>query len=160
MVGFAKGATSLSEMAVPIFVVSSVTGQGLNLLTQFLHLLPPGLGALEREKLEQDPVEFQVYETFRLPQVGTVLGGLLTQGVLTDKMNLVLGPLEDGSFYPIQVQSIQRYKSACRVVRAGQSASIALNIELPNIRKGMILTAAHLNPHGTLFFQVQLELFL
>ena len=72
-------ATSLSEKAVAIFMVSSVTGKGLNLLTKFLHLLPPGLGAIEREKLEQEPVEFQIYETFCLPQVGTILGGLLTQ---------------------------------------------------------------------------------
>ena len=148
------GATSLSEKAVPIFVVSSVTGRGLNLLTKFLHLLPPGWGALEREKMEQEPVEFQIYETFCLPQVGTVLGGLLTQGVLTENMNLLLGPMEDGHFHPVQVQSIQRYKSSCRVVRAGQSASISLNIELPNIRKGMILAAPHLKPQGTLFFQV------
>ena len=72
-------ATSLSEKTVPILIVSSVTGKGLNLLTKFLHLLPPGLGAIEREKFEQQPVEFQIYETFCLPQVGTVLGGLLTQ---------------------------------------------------------------------------------
>nr|CAH0112948.1 unnamed protein product [Daphnia galeata] len=147
------GAASLSEKTVPIFVVSSVTGRGLNLLTKFLHLLPPGWGALEREKMEQEPVEFQIYETFCLPQVGTVLGGLLTQGVLTENMNLLLGPLEDGSFHPVQVQSIQRYKSSCRVVRAGQSASLALNIELPNIRKGMILADPHLNPQATLYFQ-------
>jgi len=149
-------ATSLSEKTVPIFIVSSVTGRGLNLLTRFLHLLPPGLGALEREKLELEPVEFQIYETFRLPQVGTVLGGLLTQGVLTDKMDLVLGPLEDGSFYPVQVQSIQRYKSSCRVVRTGQSSSLALNVEIPNIRKGMILTSAQLKPRGCLYFQASI----
>ena len=142
---------------MPIFIVSSVTGRGLNLLTRFLHLLPPGLGALEREKLELEPVEFQIYETFRLPQVGTVLGGLLTQGVLTDKMDLVLGPLEDGSFYPVQVQSIQRYKSSCRVVRTGQSSSLALNVEIPNIRKGMILTSAQLKPRGCLYFQVHIQ---
>jgi len=146
-------ATSLSVKAVPILVVSSVTGTGLNLLTKFLHLLPPGCGAVEREKLEQQPVEFQIYETFCLPQVGTVLGGLLTQGVLTENMNLLLGPLEDGSFYPVQVQSIQRHKSSCRVVRAGQSASLALNVEIPNIRKGMILAAADLKPQATLYFQ-------
>lgn len=152
------GATSLSEKAVPIFVVSSVTGRGLNLLTKFLHLLPPGWGALERERMEQEPVEFQIYETFCLPQVGTVLGGLTVQGILTENMNLLLGPLEDGSFHPVQVQSIQRYKSACRLVRAGQSASLALNVELPNIRKGMILCDPHLKPQATLFFQVNLEL--
>lgn len=151
------GATSLAEKSVPIFVVSSVTGRGLNLLTKFLNLLPPGWGALEREKMEQEPVEFQIYETFCLPRVGTVLGGLLTQGVLTENMNLLLGPLEDGSFHPVQVQSIQRHKSSCRVVRAGQSASLALNIELPNIRKGMILADPHLKPQATLYFQVRIS---
>lgn len=148
-------ATSLSETVVPIFVVSSVTGRGLNLLIKFLHLLPPGLGALEREKMEQEPVEFQVHETFCLSQVGTVLGGLLSQGVLNEAMNLVIGPLDDGSFHPVQVESLQRYKSSCRVVHAGQSASVALNIEIPNIRKGMILCDPLLRPQATLFFQVR-----
>ncbi len=67
----AAGAASLSPQSpvVPVFVVSSVTGHHLALLTKLLHLLPPGLNALERDKLEQEPVEFQIYETFRLPQV-------------------------------------------------------------------------------------------
>ena len=82
----------------------------------------------------------------------------MQQGVLTENMNLLLGPLEDGSFYPVQVQSIQRHKSSCRVVRAGQSASLALNVEIPNIRKGMILAAADLKPQATLYFQVRLLL--
>lgn len=147
-------AAALSERTVPIFVVSSVTGRGLDLLKKFLHLLPPGWGVLEREKMEQEPVEFQIYETFYLPQVGTIVGGLLTQGVLHESMNLLMGPLDDGSFHPVQVQSIQRYKSVCRVVRFGQSATIALNTELPNVRKGMMLCDASLKPQATLYFQV------
>lgn len=82
------------------------------------------------------------------------------KGVLTENMSLLLGPLEDGSFHPVQVQSIQRHKSSCRVVRAGQSASLALNIEIPNIRKGMILAAPDLKPQATLYFQVRVWLHL
>ena len=85
------------------------------------------------------------------------MNSLIEQGVLTEKMNLLLGPLEDGSFHPVQVQSIQRHKSSCRVVRAGQSASLALNIEIPNIRKGMILAAPDLKPQATLYFQVIIQ---
>ena len=45
------------------------------MLKRFLHLLPPGAGVKEREKLEQLPPEFQVYELFDVPGVGTVVGG-------------------------------------------------------------------------------------
>ena len=42
-----------SEQFLPIFCVSSVTGEGLELLTQFLYLLSPGVSLKERELLEQ-----------------------------------------------------------------------------------------------------------
>lgn len=42
-----------SEQLVPIFCVSNVTGEGLELLTQFLYLLSPGVSIKERELLEQ-----------------------------------------------------------------------------------------------------------
>jgi len=48
---------------------------GLGMLKRFLHLLPPGAGIKEREKLEQWPPEFQVDELFDVPGVGTVVGG-------------------------------------------------------------------------------------
>ena len=44
----------------PIFAVSSVTGENINLLKQFLNILPPRLTNSEREKLSQKPVEFRV----------------------------------------------------------------------------------------------------
>lgn len=42
-----------SEQLVPIFSVSSVTGEGLELLNQFLYLSSPGVSMKERELLEQ-----------------------------------------------------------------------------------------------------------
>jgi hypothetical protein len=39
----------------------------------------------------QEQCEFQVDETIRVPEVGVVVGGLLTQGVITEGMNLVIG---------------------------------------------------------------------
>ena len=47
------------------------------MVKRFLHLLPPGAGIKEREKLEQWPPEFQVDELFDVPGVGTVVGGEL-----------------------------------------------------------------------------------
>lgn len=47
------GANQLAENVVPIFCVSSVSGDGLDLLLKFLHVLPPGISTTEKERLEQ-----------------------------------------------------------------------------------------------------------
>lgn len=47
------GANQLKENIVPIFCVSSVTGEGLDLLLRFLYVLPPGVSSKERERLQQ-----------------------------------------------------------------------------------------------------------
>jgi hypothetical protein len=45
------------------------------MVKRFLHLLPPGAGIKECEKLEQGSPEFQIDELFDVPGVGTVVGG-------------------------------------------------------------------------------------
>lgn len=160
----------LSEQVIPIFCVSNVTGAGLDLLTRFLFVLSPNISNAERERLEQEPCEFLVDEIFKVSDVGPVVGGLLIKGVLTENMDMQIGPLQDGSFYPVTVQSIHRNKSACRIVRASQSASLAFaqHQSLPPLRSGMILLFDNGNrkntnvsdePFGSLFFQVNIKFF-
>lgn len=138
---------------VPIFCVSSVTGEGLELLTKFLHVIPPGISLKEKERLEQELCEFQIDETFRVPEVGTVVGGLLTKGVVTEGTRLVIGPFDDGEFLPVIVQSIHRNKAPCRVVRASQSASLGLSREVSGLRSGMVLLSPDSDASGCYFFQ-------
>lgn len=38
----------------------------------------------------------------------------------------MVGPTDDGKFLQLKVCSIQRNRSACRVLRAGQAATLAL----------------------------------
>ncbi|XP_026275381.1 GTP-binding protein 2 [Frankliniella occidentalis] len=149
------GSNSMAENIVPIFCVSSVSGNGLELLTRFLHVLPPGVSIKEKDRLEQEPCEFQIDETFRVPEVGTVIGGLLTKGVITERTKLQIGPFNDGSFRPVLVQSIHRNKAPCRVVRASQSASLSLSVDIPGLRTGMVLLSMEdkEKPSGCLFFQ-------
>ena len=44
----------------PIFTVSNVTGQNLDLLRKFLNLLTPSQSMVDQEKLAQEPTEYQV----------------------------------------------------------------------------------------------------
>nr|CAD7404549.1 unnamed protein product [Timema cristinae] len=152
------GSNQLSENIVPIFCVSSVNGKGLELLTKFLHVLPPGVSLKERERMEQELCEFQIDETFRVPEIGTVIGGLLTKGVISEGSSLVIGPLDDGKFLPVLVQSMHRNKVPCRVVRASQSASLGLNKCVPGLRAGMVLLSTNGEPTGCFFFQVSQKL--
>ncbi|CAG0889840.1 unnamed protein product [Cyprideis torosa] len=154
------------ENCVPIFCVSNVTGAGLDLLTKFLYVLPPRVSNKERELLEQEAVHFQVDEMWDIPDVGSVVGGLLKTGVVTEHMELALGPTENGSFVPVRIESIHRNRTVCRSVRASQSASLALSSRsnpdlLSRIRKGMVLlplTAIAENISGSLYFQASITL--
>lgn len=49
-----------SSNIVPIFTVSCVTGEGLDLFYKFLHVLPPEINVKDRERLVQSNTEFQV----------------------------------------------------------------------------------------------------
>ncbi|KAH8360191.1 hypothetical protein KR093_011282 [Drosophila rubida] len=156
------GSNQVSENIVPIFCVSNVTGTGLNLVTKFLYVLSPGISNAEKDRLELEPCEFQIDEIFRVTDVGPVVGGLLVQGVLTENMPMKIGPLPDGSFHAVNVHTIHRNKAPCRVVRAGQSASLSFTPaqELPSLRSGMVLLSDSGNidePYGTYFFQAKVS---
>ncbi|KAG7253778.1 hypothetical protein CRUP_007826 [Coryphaenoides rupestris] len=65
-----------STSITPILLVSSVGGEGLQLLQVFLNLLPPLSSSQEQEELMEQPTEFQVDEIFSVPEVGTVAATL------------------------------------------------------------------------------------
>ncbi|XP_013779989.1 GTP-binding protein 2-like [Limulus polyphemus] len=143
----------------PVFTVSCVTGAGIDLLYTFLNVMPPNISVLERERLIQLPTEFQVDETFKLSDAGIIVGGLLTRGVIREGDEISVGPLEDGSVYPVKVASIHRHKKPCRVVRACESATLALvGCQNINIRKGMILANSNSHPPVCMFFQARINL--
>jgi GTPase len=151
------GANQLTENVVPIFCVSSVSGEGLELLLKFLHVLPPGISATEKERLEQESPEFQIDENFKAGDVGQIIGGLLTKGVITEGMQMQIGPHKNGTFQNVMIKSIHRNRVPCRMVRAGQSAALCLNSYIPNLRNGMVLLKADSNAKGCLFFQASVS---
>lgn len=149
-----------NDEMVPIFTVSNVTGKGLDLVQQFLYILSPNVNKVEKERLEQEPAEFHIDEIFKVAEVGTVVGGLLVRGIIEEKLKMKIGPGPDGDFHSVGiVKSVHRNKAPCRVVKAGQSASLSFsNInQLPPLRSGMVLIPEDDEDHyGTYFFQVSL----
>lgn len=66
----------------PIFTISCVTGENLNLLKKFLNVLPPLLNNTERDKLSQELAEFRVDEIYTNQSVGNIISGMLVKYVL------------------------------------------------------------------------------
>ncbi|XP_043266594.1 GTP-binding protein 2 isoform X2 [Venturia canescens] len=143
---------------IPVFTVSSLTGDGLEQLTRFIRDLSPSQSS--SSDYEPGSCLFQIDETFRVAGLADpVLGGLLVKGAIAPGARLLVGPLPDGEFSPVKVVSLHRNKAPCCLVRASQSASLTLapsttrDPPLPHLRPGMVLVSLGEHPQATLFFQ-------
>lgn len=126
---------------IPVFPVSCVKGIGLNSLHAYLLALQPPAVEVQ-PKPEDESCEFQIDEIFHVDESsGPVVGGLLVKGELNEGDNLVMGPLESGSFVGVQVRSIYRNRVACAGAVKGQCASLGLALGAPRPRAGMALLA-------------------
>lgn len=139
----------VSERLCPIFQVSNVTGENLDLLKMFLNLLTTRMHGLDNL-----PAEFQIDDTYTVQGVGTVVSGTTLQGTIKLNDTLLLGPDPIGHFQPIQVKSIHRKRMPVREVRGGQTASFALKkIKRSQIRKGMVMVSPEINPQACWEFE-------
>ncbi|KAM8771985.1 GTP binding protein 1, like isoform 1-T1 [Acanthopagrus schlegelii] len=141
-----------SERMCPIFQISNVTGENMDLLKMFLNLLS------SRTNFNNDePAEFQIDDTYSVPGVGTVVSGTTLRGMIRLNDTLLLGPDPLGTFIPIAVKSIHRKRMPVREVRGGQTASFALKkIKRSSIRKGMVMVSPKLMPQATWEFEAEI----
>ncbi|KAL9544721.1 hypothetical protein PS6_008607 [Mucor atramentarius] len=127
----------VSERLCPIFQVSNVTGQGLDLVRNFLNILP----SLTKYETDQ-PFHFEINETYSVPFVGTVVSGVMKSGIIHIGDKVLLGPDHAGQFITTTIKGIHRKRVSIPVARAGQSVTFALkNVRRNTIRKGQVLLA-------------------
>ncbi len=127
-----------SSNVIPVFLTSSVTGENINLLTKFLNLIPKP-AATEDEHIFEDP-EYQVQEIYSVPDVGSVVGGVLLSGQLnidrTKTKIFYIGPYH-GRFVPCMIKSIHRQRCPVRSLKAGQAATCAIELLPESTRKSV-----------------------
>lgn len=125
----------VSQRICPIFQVSNVTGECLDLVRTFLNILPHH-GHYDAEA----PFEFHINDTFSVPFVGTVVSGVVKSGVIHAGDTVLVGPDSLGQFQSTNIRSIERKRIAVPFASAGQSASFALKrIRRKEVRKGMVV---------------------
>ncbi|XP_076866725.1 GTP binding protein 1, like isoform X2 [Brachyhypopomus gauderio] len=138
-----------SERMCPIFQISNVTGENMDLLKMFLNLL-----SSRTTFRDDEPAEFQMDDTYSVPGVGTVVSGTTLRGWIRANDTLLLGPDPVGTFVPISVKSIHRKRMPVKEVCGGHTASFALKkIKRSAIRKGMAMVSPRLNPQASWEFE-------
>ncbi|KAI1318955.1 GTP binding protein [Mortierella claussenii] len=155
-----------STVAIPILLLSSVTGENVNLLEKFLFLLPkPSLDA-HGGSYSKEPACYQIEEIYNIPDIGTVVGGFLHSGRIevhghaqrrqesnAQSMRLYLGPMDrDGSFIPVIVKSIHRQRMSMRSIDSGHTATLAIEgpgLGRVKVRRGMVVLESDTDPRGT-----------
>ncbi|SCU70534.1 GTP-binding elongation factor Tu family, putative [Trypanosoma equiperdum] len=127
-----------NDRITPIFEISNVSGEGLQSLVRFLNLLPM---RKDWRNARQLPREMVIDSTFFVAGVGTVVGGIVTQGVFNVNDAVLLGPDASGGFRTVQIKSIHVKGVEQQRAVAGCDASFCLKKEKRRgIRKGNILT--------------------
>ncbi|EGS17818.1 GTP-binding protein 1-like protein [Thermochaetoides thermophila DSM 1495] len=125
----------VSQRICPIFQVSNVTGENLDLVRTFFNILP------HHGRYDTDaPFEFHVNDTFSVPHVGTVVSGIVKSGVIHAGDEVQIGPDSLGRFIQTSIRSIERKRIGVPAASAGQSASFALRrVRRKDVRKGMVV---------------------
>jgi GTPase len=125
----------VSRRICPIFQVSNVTGENLDLVRTFLNILPH-----HGQYNTNAPFEFHVNDTFSVPFVGTVVSGVVKSGIVHAGDSVLIGPDSTGQFKETKIRSIERKRISVPASAAGQSASFALrNVRRRDVRKGMVV---------------------
>ena len=133
----------------PVVSVSSVSGEGLDLLCDLLHALPKR--RWHKNKIDRT-FEFLVEDLFNITGVGSVVSGFVNAGRIGLGQQVFVGPLDDGSYMTTMVKSIHLARTHVRSVVAGNNACLALALNKNQrklLRKGMVVLEEPLTPSMT-----------
>jgi GTPase len=122
---------------VPIFKVSNVTGDNLDLLKSFLNYIPVRKSFLKAQKRS---ARMQIQDIYKVDGVGTVVGGMIVSGHIKVNDILKLGPSATGEFIDARIRSIQCKTVNVQEIYAATWITVSIpKVENKYVRKGMYL---------------------
>ena len=149
---------------VPTFQVSTVSGEGIEDLKQFLSKLTPKFPKINDFSLIKSPkdkTEMMLDNAFNT-KVGCIYAGVVTSGKIEVNQKLLLGPTLEGDFRPVQIREIQFLRVNVNELCCGNSCSLKLksldktfDLNTNNFRKGMVLLDPETKLEPTMEFEVE-----
>jgi elongation factor 1-alpha len=122
-------------VVVPIIHTSSVTREGYDVLEHMIFKLP------KRNLQSQEPFELYIDRVYQVDSVGVVVSGTIKQGIVLQNDPVFLGPMTDGTFKKVRVQSIEMHHYRVNKAIAGDIVGIAIKgLKASDIARGMVLS--------------------
>ena len=139
----------ISETVVPVVTTSAVTKAGLDDLDEMFEALPKTAGEVG---------DFRMYvdRTYNVQGVGAVASGTIKSGEVEAGDELLLGPMQDGSFCEVEVRSIEMHYHRVDEAKAGRIVGIALKgVREADIERGMALLPGDADPSPVQEFEAE-----
>ncbi|WP_277541967.1 GTPBP1 family GTP-binding protein [Haloarcula laminariae] len=139
----------ISETVVPVVTTSAVSERGLDTLDEMFERLPKTGGEVG---------EFRMYidRTYNVQGVGAVASGTVKSGEVEAGDELLLGPMQDGSFREVEVRSIEMHYHRVDEAKAGRIVGIALKgVREADIERGMVLLPRDADPEPVREFEAE-----
>jgi GTPase len=113
---------------VPLFQISVVTGDGMDLLKKFFNACPPQEEGKKRDVVETDPraIALTIESKFNVRGVGHILGGQLESGRVRVGDKLHVGPDHSGKYHGVEVKSIHIKRCNVKEAEAGRYVTLAI----------------------------------
>lgn len=144
---------------LPIFLVSNVMWDGLNLLKSFLSMLPVDDLKNELKLIENEKIEFDIHETLAIDEK-VIVTGIVNKGKLMSGAKCYLGPDNEGRYKIVDIVNIHCKKIPVKYVYRGQYCSIYIKsdngLKKEDIRKGMVLLDINSAPSSVRLFEAEL----
>ncbi len=122
------------DNVVPIITTSSLSMEGLELLTRLLQLLGP------RKRKINSPFLMYIDKVYNIWGVGTVVSGTIKQGKIKRGEELFIGPDRKGEFRKVKATSIESHYCRFNEAEAGFMVGVALRgIKPKEVERGMVL---------------------
>jgi len=148
--GIGAAVEEIDENVVPVLATSAVTMAGMDTLDELLERLPK----------TTDPTddEFAMYvdRSYKVTGVGAVASGTIRSGRVEAGDELLLGPMQDGSFREVEVRSIEMHYHRVDRAKAGRIVGIALKgVREADVERGMVLLPRETDPDPVREFEAE-----
>jgi len=138
-------------VVVPVLHTSSVTREGYDLLEKLIFTLP------KRNMQSQEPFELYIDRIYQVDSVGVVVSGTIKQGIVMENDPVYLGPMVDGSFKKVRVQSIEMHHYRVNKAISGDIVGVAIKgLKATDIARGMILSKKE--PAAVMEFEAEIAI--
>lgn len=143
----------------PIFFVSSVQGNGLDLLNMYLSQIKP----IKKWNSEGKPI-FKIDSKYDVKGIGLIIAGFVYSGTIQEKTTMLLGPMNDkqNRFIEVNIRSIQSKRISIKQANTGDNCGISIVpvnkkivLDKSTIKKGMVLIDVKSNLKPSFTFEAK-----